>query len=85
MIKEIKYLPQHLAITFIKIYQKTLSFDHGPLRMFYPYGFCRFTPSCSDYGIAAFSKYGFIRGTMMTAWRILRCNPWNKGGYDPVK
>jgi uncharacterized protein len=45
---------------------------------------CRFVPSCSDYGYQAIEKYGIIRGGAMTVWRILRCNPFNKGGYDPV-
>ena len=46
---------------------------------------CRFTPSCSSYGIAAIKEYGPVKGSFLTIWRILRCNPWNKGGYDPVK
>jgi putative membrane protein insertion efficiency factor len=45
---------------------------------------CRFVPSCSDYGYQAIEKYGIIRGGAMAAWRVLRCNPFNKGGYDPV-
>ena len=45
---------------------------------------CRFVPSCSDYGYQAIEKYGIIRGGAMTVWRVLRCNPFNKGGYDPV-
>lgn len=69
----------------IKIYQKTLSFDHGPLRHLYPRGFCRFYPTCSEYGVQAFEKYGVIKGGVLTIWRILRCNPWNKGGNDPLK
>jgi putative membrane protein insertion efficiency factor len=76
--------PRRLAVLFIKIYQKTISFDHGPLRYFYHHGFCRFTPSCSQYGLEAIEKYGLIKGGVMTSWRILRCHPWNKGGYDPV-
>jgi putative membrane protein insertion efficiency factor len=80
-----KYLPRKIAIFLIKIYQKTLSFDHGPLKVLHPYGYCRFTPSCSQYGIEAINKYGLIKGGIKTSWRILRCNPWNKGGYDPVK
>lgn len=79
------YLPRKIIVRLIKIYQKTISFDHGYLKVFYPHGFCRFTPSCSQYGIESFTKYGVIRGGVMTSWRILRCNPWNKGGYDPVK
>jgi len=80
-----KYWPRKMVVGLIKIYQKTLSFDHGPLKSLYPHGFCRFSPSCSQYGIDAFTKYGLIRGGLMTSWRIIRCNPWNKGGYDPVK
>ena len=45
---------------------------------------CRFSPSCSHYGIQALQKHGLIRGTYLTINRILRCNPWSKGGYDPV-
>jgi putative membrane protein insertion efficiency factor len=80
-----EYYPRYLVIRLIKFYQKTLSFDHSALKNYYPHGFCRFKPTCSDYGIAAIEKYGLIKGGVMTCWRILRCNPWNKGGYDPVK
>lgn len=73
-----------LAIWFIKIYQKTLSLDHGPLKHHYPHGFCRFYPTCSQYGIEAIQKHGIIKGGLKTIWRIMRCNPWNKGGNDPV-
>jgi uncharacterized protein len=45
---------------------------------------CRFVPSCSEYGYQAIEKYGIIRGGAMTVWRVLRCNPFGKGGYDPV-
>jgi len=80
-----KYLPRRLVVSLIQIYQKTFSFDHGPMKTLYPHGFCRFTPTCSQYGVDAITKYGIIKGGLMTCWRILRCNPWNKGGYDPVK
>ena len=72
------------AIFIIKLYQRTLSFDHGPLKTFYPQGFCRFYPSCSQYGVEAVEKYGIIKGGLKTLWRIIRCNPWNKGGNDPL-
>ena len=86
MYNYLKYWPRRIIISLILIYQKTISLDHGVLfKGLYPHGFCRFTPTCSQYGIEAFSKYGIIRGGIMTSWRILRCNPWNKGGYDPVK
>jgi hypothetical protein len=74
-----------IVIAIIKLYQHTLSFDHGFLKGYYPHGFCRFRPTCSDYAIDAIDKYGVFRGTFMAIKRILRCNPWNKGGYDPVK
>ncbi|MFN6955426.1 MAG: membrane protein insertion efficiency factor YidD [Acetobacteraceae bacterium] len=45
---------------------------------------CRFHPSCSDYALDALKSHGAIRGGLMSAGRILRCNPWNPGGYDPV-
>ena len=45
---------------------------------------CRFTPTCSQYAIEAFSKRGFFVGFFLTVWRILRCNPFCRGGYDPV-
>ncbi|MGB1449640.1 MAG: membrane protein insertion efficiency factor YidD [Flavobacteriaceae bacterium] len=45
---------------------------------------CRFTPSCSHYGIEAIEKHGIFRGTYLTINRILRCHPWSKGGHDPV-
>jgi len=80
-----KYLPRRLVVLVIRLYQKTFSFDHGPLRAFYPHGFCRFSPTCSEYGAQAIEKHGVIKGGALTCWRILRCNPWNKGGYDPVK
>ena len=73
-----------IAIKIIKFYQKTLSFDHGPLKNIYPQGFCRFNPSCSQYGLEAIEKYGIIKGGFKAAWRVIRCNPWNKGGNDPL-
>lgn len=64
------------AIILIKLYQKTLS----PLFA----GSCRFYPSCSHYGIEAFRVHGFFRGLILTLSRILRCNPFSEGGFDPV-
>jgi putative membrane protein insertion efficiency factor len=45
---------------------------------------CRFYPSCSTYALTAFQEKGFLRGSALTIWRILRCNPFSAGGYDPV-
>jgi putative membrane protein insertion efficiency factor len=45
---------------------------------------CRFTPTCSDYAVEAITRYGAIKGLRLAIWRVLRCNPFGKGGYDPV-
>lgn len=79
------YRPRLFVIKLINIYQKTLSFDHGPMKKLYPHGFCRFYPSCSEYGKEAVMKYGVIKGGFKAVWRVMRCNPWNKGGVDPLK
>ncbi|MFH0856993.1 MAG: membrane protein insertion efficiency factor YidD [bacterium] len=74
-----------LVLKIIKIYQKTLSFDHGIFKYLYPHGYCRFKPTCSEYAYESIEKYGIIKGGLKALWRVLRCNPWNKGGWDPVK
>lgn len=67
-------------ILLIKIYKKTIS----PLIC--TLGFhCKYYPSCSEYTKQAIEKYGVIKGLTMGFFRILRCNPFSKGGYDPVK
>jgi len=45
---------------------------------------CRFTPTCSEYAMEAVEKHGALRGGLLAVWRVLRCNPFCKGGYDPV-
>ncbi|RTZ60109.1 MAG: membrane protein insertion efficiency factor YidD [Gammaproteobacteria bacterium] len=62
------------VIYLIKFYQKAIS----PL---FPSS-CRFEPTCSQYSILAIEKYGVLKGGLKAIWRILRCNPWNKGGID---
>ena len=46
---------------------------------------CRFYPSCSQYTVLVIQKYGVLRGVLMGSWRIMRCNPFSKGGFDPVR
>jgi len=46
---------------------------------------CRFYPTCSEYAVEAISKYGVLKGSIKSIYRVLRCNPLSKGGYDPVK
>jgi putative membrane protein insertion efficiency factor len=70
-------LPRIPLLALIRLYQMTISRT-------LPEGTCRFYPSCSHYGYQAIYKYGAIKGSTMTAWRILRCNPFNHGGFDPV-
>ena len=68
----------------IRAYQKTLSLDHGPMKIFVKYGFCRFYPSCSQYAYDAIKKRGILVGIFLGSWRILRCNPLSHGGTDHV-
>ncbi|MCX6734385.1 MAG: membrane protein insertion efficiency factor YidD [Candidatus Peregrinibacteria bacterium] len=76
------HLPRHIAALLVLAYQKTLSPDHGWLKRFYPYGYCRFTPTCSEYSKQSLLKHGLIWGSIKSFWRICRCNPWSKGGED---
>jgi uncharacterized protein len=46
---------------------------------------CRYEPTCSSYAVQAIREYGILRGLVLAVWRLLRCNPWSLGGYDPVK
>lgn len=74
--KKLKRLPAKFLILLIRIYQWTLSPLIGRS--------CRYTPTCSNYGIEAIEKYGAIKGGWLTFKRILSCNPWGGSGYDPV-
>jgi uncharacterized protein len=66
-----------LALHSIRLYQRFVSPALPPS--------CRFVPTCSDYGYEAIAKYGIIKGGRLAVWRILRCNPFGRGGYDPVR
>jgi uncharacterized protein len=72
-------------LSIIKLYQKTLSPDSGWFSYKYPAGCCRFYPNCSSYSYDAIEKYGVIKGVYLSAKRILKCNPFSRGGYDPLK
>ena len=73
---------KRVILTLIRFYQTYLSFDTGIL-VHIPT--CRFTPTCSQYTYEAIERYGIIYGLWLGAQRIVRCNPWNKGGLDPLK
>lgn len=77
-----RYLFLQLNLGLIWIYQKLISLDHGPLRRFTGTARCKYYPTCSEYARGALLKRGIIKGTMMTAWRLLRCNPFSAGGVD---
>ena len=69
--------PRDVASATIRAYQRFVSPLLPPS--------CRFTPSCSQYALVAIEKHGLLRGMLMGALRVLRCNPFSKGGFDPVR
>lgn len=66
----------YIFIALIRVYQYTISPMLGPS--------CRYTPTCSQYGIEAFKKHGVFKGGYLTLKRIISCNPWGGHGHDPV-
>ncbi|MBP9748815.1 membrane protein insertion efficiency factor YidD [Patescibacteria group bacterium] len=73
------------ALRVIRLYQKTLSLDHGFLRHAVPSnGRCRYYPTCSEYGYQAVERFGLLRGGFLALRRVLRCHPYAKGGIDEV-
>lgn len=79
-----------LLIAIIKFYRMFLSPLKKIFYSIFSFGFgtdagCRFYPTCSQYAIEAIEKYGAFRGSIMAVKRIFRCNPFNHGGFDPVK
>jgi len=66
-----------ILLGIIKFYRKCISPYKGNIR-------CKYTPTCSQYAMEAIEKYGSFKGTYLASKRILRCNPFSKGGYDPV-
>ena len=67
---------RRIFVFVIRLYQKAISPFLPPS--------CRFYPTCSEYAVQSFTKYGVFKGGAKAVWRILRCNPLNKGGYDPL-
>jgi uncharacterized protein len=65
-----------LAVGVLRVYQRTIS-PAFPRR-------CKYHPTCSEYAVQAIRGYGLMRGSVLAAWRLLRCNPLSHGGYDPV-
>ena len=70
-------LPSKLGIGLVWAYRLTL----GAL---FPTT-CKYHPSCSEYAVQALRRHGLVRGSLLAGWRLLRCNPWSHGGFDPVR
>ena len=75
-------MPQTIIVNLITLYQRTLSPDHGPLRVFG--GVCRFAPTCSEYTKEAVQKFGVVKGLALGLKRVSRCHPFHAGGVDLV-
>jgi len=69
-------IPRLILMGLIRLYQVTISPLIGPT--------CKYYPSCSHYGFESVRRHGALRGTVLTTWRVLRCNPWSNGGVDEV-
>ena len=69
-------LPRNGAVVLLRAYRAVISPLYGDV--------CRYYPSCSTYTLQAIQEYGLVRGTLLGAWRILRCNPWSRGGVDDI-
>ena len=69
--------PRSLLVLILRLYQRGISPVFGQR--------CRYYPSCSEYAVQAVERFGILRGLLLAAWRLLRCNPWSHGGYDPVE
>ena len=69
-------MPARLALLVLRLYQRYVS----PLRP----PTCKYYPSCSQYAVIAIGRHGLLRGSGLAAWRLLRCNPWSRGGVDDV-
>lgn len=67
---------KYILIKLIKFYRKFISPLTPPS--------CKYTPTCSQYGLEAIERFGALKGSALALWRFLRCNPWSRGGYDPV-
>ena len=70
-------LVRALFVAPIRVYQRLFSSAFGSR--------CKYYPSCSEYAAQAIARFGILRGLVLAGWRLLRCNPWSHGGFDPVE
>lgn len=80
--KKIISLVRWPFVGMVWCYQKTFSPDHGFVKYLFPHGYCKFYPSCSEYTRQSIQEQGVVKGIIKGVWRIMRCNPWSKGGID---
>ena len=73
-----------ILVQFINSYQRSLSPDHGLFLAKFPYGYCKFYPSCSEYTKLSIIRFGSMRGVWLGIFRIIRCNPWSEPKIDKV-
>ncbi len=84
MIKIFSIWIKLLTLKLIRLYQKTLSPDHGWVSLLHPWpGTCKFRPTCSEYAYQSIKRYGLLKGIFNSLKRLLRCHPWSHGGWDP--
>jgi putative membrane protein insertion efficiency factor len=69
--------PRDVVVSILRLYKRFISPLLPPA--------CRFHPTCSEYAMQAVSTHGILRGSLMALWRLARCHPFSKGGFDPVK
>lgn len=77
LLRSVPLAPRNAVLGFLAGYRKVISPMYGDV--------CAYYPSCSAYAVGAVQQHGAVRGTMLSAWRILRCNPWSHGGVDDVR
>lgn len=77
LLRSIPLVPRNLVLGFLTAYRSVISPMYGDV--------CAYYPSCSAYAVGAVQQHGAVRGAFLSAWRILRCNPWSHGGVDDVR
>ena len=84
MLKTVIEIPKRSVMLLIRIYQKLFSFDHSFWARPDIIRVCVFYPSCSEYTWQAINRFGLIKGSILGAWRVVRCNPLSRGGIEEV-
>ena len=77
LLRLVPALPRNLVLAVLALYRRVISPLYGDV--------CAYYPSCSAYAVGAVQQHGAVKGMLMAGWRILRCNPWTRGGVDDVR